>query len=866
MNRKRVIEALQKRGVTFPADASNAVLNGLLLRSWLTIVDTATIPEYQGGDYDVEMTIHGQIGTDYYGDNGYSAKQFQDEIKPFADKKVLLNIHSPGGNIWDGFAIAEMVRGHGNMDTKVLGLAASVSDAIFQSGNERVMPKLSMRMAHNPSALFAVAGNAEQLEAQKPEYDKTINRLKKHGETLAKMYADRNSAGRSVADCQADMNKEEFMDGDESLALGYCDKLTDETPVTDRLDLSGLKNVPAQILNQFSRPAQGGTNNNNQQETNIVNKKQKIALLDQWGVKLPAGMTETTVTDAWLDDSIAKGKPAARIGREQNILILNGWGVAIPAAATDGELENLVAKGKPATATPANVVDLNNHPEILAIKRQNEKTRRDNLRNQINALASAAGGMKIPLNSVEAWVNRAYDAPDGAEGINSVIADLQKLESKPVGFPAVSEIVIGDKADLKEISRMVQSALAPRNAILSGRASTADAAVRRDISAGAKTISANLRKQIRHLRPNDPDTPVNNGFDPQRAAVIGEWLDSMNIVDDVQNGPYGSVTVSSDLQRQVIMSEAMRAFRRRLLPLMSFGHTFNDVPLQGNDEISVPYYPLYTTGSSRFVAPGAAGAAAGTTGYQFTGTDQAFRKLITVGGAGPAVKVAGQDRAYQALTYSAYLLRRQPWVDIQRLAVMRAEQLAFDILNDVVTAWVLPANFGNAVWSGLPAGFDDRTVAYLQGVADKADWPEAMRMLVIGTDYYTNLAQSPYVKAYLNIGDVQTIREGKIGGLYQFEDTIGNPRIPVTASGNLVGWIAYPSAVLVATSPILPGPGEMRLMVSYDLVVDDQIGLTFEYKYWGEPWNNVDREIIESNYGSGLGEQAALKRLVANGV
>jgi hypothetical protein len=314
--------------------------------------------------------------------------------------------------------------------------------------------------------------------------------------------------------------------------------------------------------------------------------------------------------------------------------------------------------------------------------------------------------------------------------------------------------------------------------------------------------------------------------------------------------------LSSDLQRQVILSEAMRAFKRRLAPLSAFAHNFGSIPLQGKDEIDVPYYPLYTTASQRFQS---------SKGYIFSGPDLEYRKQITVGGVGGDTKTAGQDRAYQALTYSAYLVRRQPWVDIQRLAVMRAEQLALDILNDIICAWVLKTNFGNSVWTGAPAGFDDTTVALLAGVARKSDWPEGGRNLVIGTDYWVNLASSPYVKAFLNIGSTDTIREGKIGGLYGFEDTIENPRIPVTSDGNLLGFLCYPSAVLVATSPILPAPGEMKLMVSYDLVTDEDTGLTFEYKYWGEPWNSADREIIESNYGSGLGELAALKRLTVTG-
>jgi hypothetical protein len=293
----------------------------------------------------------------------------------------------------------------------------------------------------------------------------------------------------------------------------------------------------------------------------------------------------------------------------------------------------------------------------------------------------------------------------------------------------------------------------------------------------------------------------------------------------------------------------------------SFAHYFGNVPLEGTDQVVVSYYPLFTAQSLRFVQGTGAGQ-----GYQSNGTDVASQKNITVGGVGGTVKTPGVDRAYQPMTWSAYLLRRQPWIDILKMVVMRTEQLALDVLTDITTANVLKANFGNAVWEGTPSGFDSTAIAALRGVADKKDWPEAMRSLVVLTDYYVNLLTDPYLKAYLNIGDTGVIREGRVGGVYGFADTIGNPRIPATTDGTLVGWIAYPSAVLVATSPILPAPGELKLMVDYNIITDDQIGLSFEYKYFGQPQYSQDIEIIEVNYGSATGELAALGRITNGGL
>lgn len=839
-------------------------------RAWLIIKDKAE-SDFNAPTYDYEVNIHGMIGDDYYGNQGYSAQQFQEVVKTIGkDKSAIVNIHSEGGNIWDGFAIANMIKAHSNIDTRVLGLAASSADVIFQSGRKRIMSHTSMRMGHNPSSMFVAMGNAEQLRQQMDDYEKTIDRLDKHANTLAEMYA--RVSGNTKKDCREMMDAEEFMDGDESMDKGFCDCVNDEFPIScqlERLNLSAFKKLPTNVLNQFALPVQGGTNKKNQ--TN-VNKQAKIALLNSWGVSLLAGITADSVTDEWLDTELAKGKPVVKITRDQNIVLLNLWNVTTPNNATDSDIEALVAKGKPSVspATPP-VADLDNHPVVVALRNQANEQRRERIRTEITNLASVEGGSRIPLNSIDGWVADAFTAQDDPAKGNPVIARLKLLEPKQVGISPVSDIVIGDTFDIKEIARLAAKCFAPRDAMFRNPSLVTNAGHRKQLFVGAKKIGVVLKRQLDAVTAKIPESPE-GGFNKQRAEAIANWME--NVLRPMVNADTGTtygapgtgvggVEVFSNLQRQVIMSEAMRAFKRRMLPLTSFAHIWNAVPLQGTDQLVVPYYPLFAAASSRFIQG---------QGYQFGNTDVAEDKNITVGGVGTPAKIAGQDRAYQALTYSAYLVRRQPWVEIQRLAVMRAEQLALDIMNDVITAWVLKANFGNAVWAGAPAGFDDTTVALLAGAARKSDWPEGGRNLIIGTDYWVNLASSPYVKAFLNIGDTGTIREGRIGGLYGFEDTIENPRIPVTPDGNLVGWISYPSAVLCATSPILPAPGEMKLMVSYDVVVDpvdsDEeggTGLAFEYKYWGEPWNSADREIIECNYGSGLGELAALKRLVANG-
>ena len=52
--------------------------------------------------------------------------------------------------------------------------------------------------------------------------------------------------------------------------------------------------------------------------------------------------------------------------------------------------------------------------------------------------------------------------------------------------------------------------------------------------------------------------------------------------------------IASGLKRAVILKSAMEAFKHRLVSLGLFSTVFRDVPLEGSNDIEVPYYPLET--------------------------------------------------------------------------------------------------------------------------------------------------------------------------------------------------------------------------------------------------------------------------------
>jgi hypothetical protein len=474
-----------------------------------------------------------------------------------------------------------------------------------------------------------LSGNAKEIEAAKPEVDKLITRLQKHDEALAKMYARRT--GQTLDEVKADLEAEEFMDGDESLEKGYCDQLSEELPVTNQIAAARLSQFPTAILNHFTEaPKQGSGKTNHQpkpQET-TVNKAQKIALLNSWGVKLPSGQTAETVTDAWLDDEIAKGKPAAKIGRDQNIALLNSWGVKFAATDSDGDLENLVANGKP-KAAPLNgnlppVMDEETKQLVAEMRAQRDENRRAILRNRITQFS---GEERIPANQIEEWVEDAFKAPDDPVKGNPVINRLAALEPKTPGVPALQIEVGNENLTIARLDKVVTDLLKPTESITRNGIRNPDNKLREAIAARSKQISALINSMKKHDAKGTLIGPLRDAWDAWAAGV--------------QNAN----TMSASLLRQVILSEMMRAFRREFATLSIFAHNYKDVALQGTDKVEVPYYPLDTVASTEFkysdgYLPGAPMPC------------RASNKEIVVGGKGDGVASAGSGRKYKPLQFS----------------------------------------------------------------------------------------------------------------------------------------------------------------------------------------------------------------------
>lgn len=500
------------------------------------------------------------------------------------------------------------------------------------------------------------------------------------------------------------------------------------------------------------------------------------------------------------------------MNRKAILALLAKHGAQVAADATDeallAELNKLVeakkidAKEREAVTAKAPEPNAEIHAlneRVAAFERENKRIReerdaerRQNIERDVDSCVEEG---RIPVSARDSWVDRIV-----AEGAKA----LTELRSYAARTPGARPIItVGDGATTDVLSRAIVSARAP---MLSWRR--------------GNSVSGEARREAAYATER----------------LVRKHRDQLVLAVSTN-------TIDSDLQRTVILSDMLRAFKRRIVPLGVFSTVYNNVPLRtegGTAKVAVPYFALSTTASDNFEA---------ATGYDVEMDTNDGAKDVTI-----------DKRKYQQFSYSSETLSRQPYFNATMHLMLKAEQLAIDVWTDVLSLVTL-ANYGAAAKITPASAFDTDDVADLHGTAVAADWPDMGRSLVIDSSYETNLLKVPGLVNVEKAGTENALRNGSIGRLMSF-DVISSPRVP-SNSENLTGFITMPSAMVVATAPVEPAPGVRNLLVSYDLVMDPDTGIGFTYRHGGNDVLDRDYHVVEAAYGYALGETAALERITS---
>jgi len=104
-----------------------------------------------------DVYLYGEIGWDY------TASDFANIFKEIKTENVNLYVNSPGGNVFEGFAIYNIMKRSGKKITAYVdGQALSIASLIIQAADEIYMAEAALFMIHNPWG--AVKGEIKDME------------------------------------------------------------------------------------------------------------------------------------------------------------------------------------------------------------------------------------------------------------------------------------------------------------------------------------------------------------------------------------------------------------------------------------------------------------------------------------------------------------------------------------------------------------------------------------------------------------------------------------------------------------------------------------------------------------------------------
>lgn len=205
-------------------------------QSWYSIKAKATDT--------VEISIYDEIG--YW---GITAKSFSKDLKALGNnlKQINLHIHSPGGDVFDGIAIYNLLKNHpANVTVYIDGLAASMASVIAMAGNEVIMPENAMMMIHKPWGIQG--GDAEDMRKYADLLDKVEN-------TLIPAYA--NKTGKTPEELAEMLSAETWLNGKECVEQGFADKLAEPLVAMASIKsrkLEDFEKMPNEIKNMLFKP------------------------------------------------------------------------------------------------------------------------------------------------------------------------------------------------------------------------------------------------------------------------------------------------------------------------------------------------------------------------------------------------------------------------------------------------------------------------------------------------------------------------------------------------------------------------------------------------------------------------------------
>ena len=183
-----------------------------------------------------EIWIYEEIGEDFWSGDGITAKSFQKDLATIKAGQIDLHINSPGGEVFDGITIFNLLKQHpATITTYIDGLAASIASVIALSGDKVIMAENALFMIHNPYGM--AMGDAAEMR-------KMADTLDKVRDSIVLSYT--SKTGKDKDEITELMDAESWLSSFEALELGFIDE------ISEQMDMAACaKFIPTMIKAKF---------------------------------------------------------------------------------------------------------------------------------------------------------------------------------------------------------------------------------------------------------------------------------------------------------------------------------------------------------------------------------------------------------------------------------------------------------------------------------------------------------------------------------------------------------------------------------------------------------------------------------------
>lgn len=169
------------------------------------------------------ISIYDVIGEDWWTGEGFTSKRMAAALRSIGNRAVTVNINSPGGDMFEGLTIYNLLREHpAKVSVCVMGIAASAASIIAMAGDDILMGNGSMMMIHN--AWGGVVGNRHDF-AEAAAVFETFDR------SMASIYSSRTGIAEgeimTMLDGATRASDGTFMTAAEAVEKGFASGMFD---------------------------------------------------------------------------------------------------------------------------------------------------------------------------------------------------------------------------------------------------------------------------------------------------------------------------------------------------------------------------------------------------------------------------------------------------------------------------------------------------------------------------------------------------------------------------------------------------------------------------------------------------------------